>query len=172
MTAAQLNNLARYVATWSQIDFLLTHAVAMLSKSKPDITGVELEGMAAGARVERLRDLVSQVPNDQARSDATALCDTLGKLVARRNHVMHGVWGLFVDRKDNKALPACFYGPNKDNPIFATELPAMTGEVAKAARGLGKLLGALTPAFSAGVPPRRFFFSDGPPAGPPPEWHP
>jgi hypothetical protein len=171
LTAAQLSDLARFAATWSQIEFLMTSITALVAKRDPAAIASELESLGIDARADRLRSLVPQLPDDAARTKASDVCDRLGEIIPRRNHVMHGVWGLFIDRKENKALPACFYGRSRQRPVFASELPDITREAADTSRRLGALLGLLTPAFRAGSPPRRFFFSDGPPpAGSPPEW--
>jgi hypothetical protein len=127
--------------------------------------------MTIDARIDHLRTLISTIQNEHARNDASGICDRLRDLVAGRNHLMYGVWGLFIDRKTNKPLPACFNLRSRERPIFATEVADMTRSTAEVSRGLGALLATLTPAFAAGVPPRRFFFSDGPPtSASPPDW--
>ncbi len=171
LTSEQLSELARFAATWSQIEFLILNVIAVVAKGDSDKSGAHLDGMGIDARISHLRNLIPHLPNEQAKNQATSLCDRLNEIIPCRNHVMHGIWGLFVDRKEMKALPACFYGRSRERPIFASELSTITRAAADVSRRLGALLGLLTPAFVAGSPPRRFFFSDGPPpAGPPPDW--
>lgn len=171
LTAEQLRDLAHFTATWSQIEFLIASIIALAAKSNLGAIGPELDSLGIEARVNHLRSLVPQLPNDAAKTQTSAVCDRLGEFIPRRNHVMHGVWGLFVDRKEHKAVPACFYGRSRERPIFASELSGITRDAADTSRRLGIVLGLLSPAFTAGSPPRRFFFSDGPPpAGSPPDW--
>jgi hypothetical protein len=172
LSAGHLDDLARVIVTWSQIEFLITNIVALLAKSDVPKTTMQLEAMTIETRVDHLRSLIPRIANDRARQDAAGICDELGALVPRRNHALHGLWGDFIDYEGKKAVAACFYGPSNERPIFATGLSEMGREAASLSRRLGALLAALAPAFTASSP-RRFFFSDRPPpAGPLPDWHP
>lgn len=172
LSAGHLDDLARLIVTWSQIEFLITNIVGLLDKSDLSKTTMQLEAMTIGARIDHLRSLIPRIANDRARQDAIGICDELGALVPHRNHALHGLWGDFIDYEGKKAVAACFYGPSKERPIFATELSEMGRKAAGLSRRLGALLGTLAPAFTASSP-RRFFFSDRPPpAGPLPDWHP
>lgn len=171
LTAENLRDLARFNAAWSQIEFLLANVAAFVEKGDLHAASLQMEGMSISARIDHLRGMAARMPNDRARQDVATICDLAAALVPGRNHVMHGVWGLFVDRTAMTSVPACFNGRDKKHPVFATALPAMTCEAADVSRRLGALLGHLTPSFGPGHRPRRFFFSDGPPpAGPLPEW--
>lgn len=172
LSAEHLDDLARLIVTWSQIEFLITSIVASLAKSEVPKTAIQLEAMTIGARIDHLRGLIARITDERTRQDATGICGELGALLPRRNHALHGLWGDFIDYEGKKAVAACFYGPANKRPIFATELSEMGREAAGLSRRLGALLGALAPAFTAGSP-RRFFFSDRlPPDGPLPDWHP
>jgi hypothetical protein len=172
LSAEHLDDLARLIVTWSQIEFLITNIVALLAKSDVPKTAMQLEAMTIGARIDHLRSLIARISDERTRQNATGICDELGALLPRRNHALHGLWGDFIDYDGKKAVAACFYGPANKRPIFATELSEMGREAAGLSRRLGALLGALAPAFTASSP-RRFFFSDRPPpAGPLPDWHP
>ena len=106
------------------------------------------------------------------KQDIARTCDDIAALVHRRNHVLHGLWGDFIDYEGKTAIAACFYGPSQHRPIFASELSVMGREAAGLSRRLGDLLSVLSSTFK-GRSPRRFFFSDRPPpAGPLPGWHP
>ena len=173
LTAENLRDLARFIAAWSQVEFLIANVAAYVEKSDLRTACMEMESLPVDARIAHLRGLAARMPNEGAAEDAAGICDRLAALAPARSHVTHGVWGLFVDRTAMTSVPACFNGRSKEHPIFATELPAMAREAADVSRRLGALLGHLASAFGPGPRPRRFFFSDGPPpAGPLPEWSP
>jgi hypothetical protein len=172
LSAGHLEDLARLVVTWSQIEFLIINIVASLEKSDMPKTVLQLEAMTVGGRIDHLSSLAPRIADERVRQDAADICAELAALAPRRNHALHGLWGDFIDYPGKKAVAACFYGHSKTGPIFATELLKMGRDAAGLSRRLGALLTALEPTFTS-ISPRRFFFSDRPPpAGPLPDWHP
>ncbi len=164
----QLIWLGALTATWSQIDYLVAFAVAVITRTEIGQTLMFCENMMTGARINLLRKTIPQIEDDDARRLAKSLCERLGKLVDRRNHIVHGIWGLHTKEK-GPPEPACHNGRNSDTPINATELPALCKRAINETRQLGRLLKLLAPQdFGPAIPPRQFFFGK----FPPPNWAP
>jgi hypothetical protein len=164
-----LQDLGRLAATWSQIEFIIANLISRVTRTELGSACMFLAGMSAKARIDCLRGLIGRMPSAQCQEQTRAACDRLSDLTERRDHLALGTWGLFVDRKTMTPHPACFYPPSKDQPIFATELRKLCDEAAAESRRLGGVLALVVPELVSGPPPRRFFFSDGPPA---PGWNP
>lgn len=170
----QLENLGRFTAIWSQVDHMLFQAINLTV----GIQGIGLlaliEGTTTGQRLAMLRRLIPQMKTEEAKSKAEDACSALGRLLDKRNHIMHGVWGLNWDTATDKLHPACAYEKAKESPLYATQLEDMCERAAKISWKMLDLLHSLTP--GVGKPngvPVRFMFAAGPPPGrPAPEWRP
>jgi hypothetical protein len=164
LSTEQLTELGRLMAAWSQIDFLIILAIAAVTKTEVGWMLTFCENMMSGARVNLLRRILPNMPSDEARTFAESLCSRLGKLIGRRNHLIHGIWGIHVDREKKTRHPACHDGHNPAAPIYAAELPDLRKRAIAETRQLGLLLKMIAPQhFGRSLPPVPFLFGSGPP---------
>lgn len=119
-----------------------------------------------------LRRLIPQIETEEAKSKAEEACSALGGLLDKRNHIMHGVWGLNWNTSTDKLHPACAYEKTRDAPLYANQLADMCERAAKISWKMLELLHALNPAVTKpnGVPIRFMFLSGPPPGRPAPDW--
>jgi len=170
LSAEQLEDLGRFTAVFSQIDFMMFQIIGLAGKiASPDLMAL-IEGTTAGQRLAMLRRLAERMPDPDLRKKAKDVCDGLAAINGKRNHILHGVWGLHWDTKKDKLTPACAYEKNRDNPIYAKQLPELCERAANVSIKVMELLSILGSPFN-GSPPHRFIFSSGPPPNRhPPEW--
>ncbi len=172
LSPAHRDELARVAITWAQIEFLVANLVGALEKADMRKTSEQLEAMPIAARVDHLRGLLPRVTDEALRHEAGDVCRDVAALVPRRNQVLQGLWGDFIDYEGQCARPAAFHGPSGGKPFFATELRDLADGSAGLTKRLAAVLGVIAPNFGS-ISPRRFFFSDrAPPPGALPDWHP
>jgi hypothetical protein len=130
LTARQTLEVGRLSVIWGQIDHFLLQSVALLLTH--DIAcGVALLGdMTTGPLVGHLRKARHRIDDPKFAEMAKKFCEDMGPLISTRNHIMHGLWGLYLPGKNpNKAQPGCLFVKNPDHPVF----PAKVTEVANKA---------------------------------------
>jgi len=173
LSEEELEDLGKFTAIISQIDFMMFQVIANASKIRPQDLMALIEGTTTGQRLSMLRRLAENMQNDPIRKKAEELCRGLAALNDKRNHILHGVWGLNWDFHRDTLKPACAYERNRDNPIFAGQLPELCERAAKLSLKVLDLMQMFNPdAYKdAGPPPFRFIFHKGPPPNrPAPEW--
>lgn len=167
----QLRELGRFTATWSQIDFLLTQIVTTVCNTDPMIMlNVFLDNSTTGALLNTLRKLNPYLPNAQAKTLAQEITNKLGSLLDRRNHLIHGIWGLYWDFEKNKLKPACHYQRNAGKQIYAKEIASLADSAAKESLRVAGLLRIILPLFALGPRPFVFVGGDVPPGMSMPDW--
>lgn len=175
LSEEQLQNLGRFTAIWSQIDHMLFQVLAITSRIQPKSLLALIEGTTTGQRLNMLRRLIPEMQSKAAQEKAGNVCTALGSLIDKRNHLLHGVWGLRWDLKKDTLRPACHYDRNTESPIYAKQLDELCERAAKLSIRVMELLQILQPTFFSkpGPIPHRFIFADGPPPNrPAPKWQP
>ena len=171
----QLEDLGRFTAIWSQIDHMLFQAISISGRTTPQSLLALIEGTTTGQRLGMLRRLIPQMQTKAMRDGAENVCSGLGALIDKRNHILHGVWGLHWNLEKETLRPACHYDRSKETPVYAKQLPELCERAAKLSHKIEELLRLLAPQFfsNPGPIPHRFIFSAGPPPNrPAPKWQP
>jgi hypothetical protein len=172
LSEEQLEDLGKFTAIFSQIDHMMFQIVGLASKTRGKNLLALIEGTTAGQRLAMLRRLADQMIDPDLRKKAKDVCGGLAALNEKRNHILHGVWGLEWDTKKDKLHPACAYERNSENPIYATQLPELCERAAKVSLKVLELLSILGTPLN-GSPPHRFLIRAGPPPDrPAPDWQP
>jgi hypothetical protein len=159
----QLGELGLFNAIWSQIDTLVTIMMAKLAKTELGKVIVMTGAATTAPRIAMLRQLAEAA----GETDLAKTCRGMGKLIGLRNHLSHGVWGIYW-AADGSLTPACHYHGSPEKPIHAIDLPAFIADVAMASQELGKAMCRLLPELAIGERPRKFYFGPGDPNQKPP----
>lgn len=121
----QLMLLGKLGAVWSQMDYFLLVAIEkMTGMTGPDIE-VMFDKRPTGPRIHVFKHLSNNLSNDEARELAERFCKKSNSVLGRRNHLTHGIWGLFSpdgSNSDADCRPACYFPGNKKGLIYAAEL--------------------------------------------------
>ena len=141
LSEEQLEDLGRFTAIFSQIDFMMFQVIAHAARLQAKDLMALIEGTTTGQRLAMLRRLAKHMPDPDLRKKAEDVCSGLAGLNDHRNHILHGVWGLEWDTERDVLRPACAYERNRDNNILATKLPELCDRAATLSRKVGELLG-------------------------------
>lgn len=172
----QLEDLGRFTALFSQIDSMMFQIISLATKTRTQDLMALIEGTTSGQRLAMLRRLAENMEDKQARAKAEGVCSGLAALNDKRNHILHGVWGLLWNTEKDTLKAACVYERNRQNPLHAQQLPELCERAAKLSLKVMELLRTLNPAYfkpPPAQPPHRLLLAAGPPPNrPPPEWQP
>jgi hypothetical protein len=132
LTADQATELGRLTVVWGQIDHFVFNSVSLLLTPDPNAAIAMLGDLTTGPLVNLLNKSRHRIKDDNIKSMIKTFHDDMGSLIKKRNHIMHGMWGLFLPGKDaKKAKPACFYAKNPLNPIFAEDIHDLANKAAE-----------------------------------------
>ncbi|RMI21383.1 hypothetical protein [Sinorhizobium meliloti] len=138
-----LRQLGRLTAVWSQIDYLLLGVISKLVRSDLGDVEILLEGAMIGSRISTLKKLSGRFVEGEVKNAAGVFCSRAHKLADKRNHLAHGIWGLYAVRADEDASPACYFPRNKKGLVFAHELPSIVDRSAELAEMLALVFDAV-----------------------------
>ncbi len=132
LTAQQALDLGRLCAIWGQIDHFLMGSVSKLI-AVDLAAGVTIMGdMTTGQLVGMLRKSRQRISDESIQNLATKFCDDMGSLIARRNYIMHGIWGWYMPGKSpKKARPACLFVKDPKHPVFADQITSAANHAAE-----------------------------------------
>lgn len=139
LSQSQLGQLGQLTATWAQIDYLLIGVISKIVGSQLSVSEILLEGAMIGSRITILKKLSSRMVDEKVRSDITAFCSDAHKIADRRNHLAHGMWGLYAAEDNAPVEAACYFPRNKQGLIFAHELPEILARSEDIARRISEL---------------------------------
>lgn len=105
LSEEQLEHLGRFTAIVSQIDSMMFQAISLAGKIQTQNLMALIEGTTGGQRLAMLRRLAQNMPQDAARSKADDVCSGLSGLNDKRNHILHGTWGLNWDTEKIPSSP-------------------------------------------------------------------
>src|SRR5437763_515993 len=110
LSEEELADLGRLSAAWSQVDFMLAVLIAFVTATELKSMFLFLESATTGVRLAMLRKIAKDIPHEEGKVNAKRICERLGKLIERRNHVVHGMWG--YHHENQKLSAACHNGRN------------------------------------------------------------
>lgn len=161
LSEAELADLGKFYAVWSQIDFLLCVLVSRILKVESGIGGAFMDTMTTGARLDLLRRHLDDIKDKSAAEGVKKCCNSLASLVDQRNHATHGVWGTYVDPETKSERAAAFFGKKGFKPLYASELAELTRRATQKTREFGALIAIIDPKYDA-RPDKAFWFSPEP----------
>ncbi|MCA6109615.1 hypothetical protein [Bradyrhizobium cenepequi] len=161
LSEAELTDLGRFYAVWSQIDCLLCVLVSRIFNVESGIGAAFMDAMTTGARLDLLRRNLDDIKDKSVFEKAKKLCNSLASLVDQRNHATHGMWGTYVNPDTKSEYAAAFFGKKGFKPLYASELAELTRRTIKKTRELGELIAAIDPKYDA-TPNKGFWFSPEP----------
>jgi hypothetical protein len=112
-------------ATWGQMDYMLLVAIASMLRISLRDSETMMEGATTGPRIAVFKKLSSTLKNAEKRKSAAKFCSKSDEILGKRNHITHGIWGLFWQPGAGDGQPACYHSRNKSGLIYASELPAI-----------------------------------------------
>jgi len=117
-----------------------------------------LENMMTGSRLSLLRRQLDEFKDPETRKLAETFVEKMGKVLGKRNHITHGIWGYYFEPVKNELHKACYFARDKEQPIFAKDLKKLADECMIEAKRLSTILTLLNPVAPVVERPRRFFF--------------
>jgi hypothetical protein len=176
LSEEQLEDLGRFTALFSQIDAMLFQIIAGASKTNTKSLMALIEGTTSGQRLSMLRRLANDMEDEGIQRKAKSVCAAFGGLTDKRNHLLHGIWGLQWNFEKNTLKPACTYERNRENPIYAKQLPELCKRAAELSLKVAELLSNISPTIlkPGEQLPRLLLIGNGPPPPNlrPPKWKP
>lgn len=145
LTDYMLIELGRFSAVFSQVDYLLSVAISMTTKTPFWAMQVMLDNATSGTKINMFRKIVPKIEDKKAKEIAKDALDRLNKIVQPRNYIMHGLWAQVADFSAKKVRPGCTtIGMNPD-VVWPEELRKLSNKGAKISRLLGDLNEHLSP---------------------------
>lgn len=111
------------------VDALINHVVGISSKQRQSLVGEK----PIGAKLDILTAHLADVQPVKARSAIQEFITVAAETKSQRNRCFHGVWGLRTMSK-GKVVPAAQHFKNGNDPVRATQLPALEKKLCKTAR--------------------------------------
>src|SRR4051794_8187942 len=102
------------MATWSQIDFLMTFCIAKLLGAEIKTVSALTDTATTGVLINTLRRLKDNIYSDNGKKLCKQFLDKMGPILDKRNHLVHGIWGFTVAHK-REALLAANHWPGQQN---------------------------------------------------------
>ena len=121
-----LVQLGKLAAVWGQTDYLLTHCISKLTGASHADCEVLLDRTPMAAKISRFKSLVADLSDISARDTALKFCSKSKSVLGKRNHLMHGVWGMYSSDGTPPYEAACYFPANKQALIFASDLSSIT----------------------------------------------
>lgn len=168
LSPVQLQQLGLLAAIWSQIDHLVSLAIAHLMNVDPMKVETMLGRTMTGQRLELLRKHLDQISSDDIKRSARKFCDNMGSVIERRNHITHGIWGWYVDLETKVGRRASYFHRYPKKPIFADDLSELVARCAIESHRIDEVLCNLMGIHRKPDQIPQYFFSE----GDPPEWYP
>lgn len=132
LTSEEALHLGRLCAIWGQIDHFLMLTTTTLIAVDLAAGMTIMEDLTTGGLLKLFRKNRVRIPDDNVRETATKFCDDMGGLIERRNHVMHGLWGMYLPGKSvSKGKRACFYLKAPLRPLYSEEIPDIADAAAR-----------------------------------------
>ena len=90
-----------------------------------------LETTTSGPLNNRLRRLLPKVGDTQIKADLKQFCANMEALIDKRNHLLHGIWGWYVNEKDQErnGRPANLFFRRRGHPFFGDEIEDLAKRV-------------------------------------------
>ncbi|WP_029066523.1 hypothetical protein [Labrenzia sp. DG1229] len=132
--------LGKLTSAWSQIDHLLLMSISkMLNISLRDCE-LLFDTAAAGVRINAFKKLAKNLGNPEVKALADEFVSKSAPVLGKRNHIAHGVWGLFAAEGGQPRVAACYHPPNKKGLVYADELGAIVETAVSVANILAKFV--------------------------------
>jgi hypothetical protein len=163
LSDAELIELGRFSALWSQMDLLICLALSMLTDCDLKTTLAFVGASTTGPKLNLLRR--QEIDDDETTALIKSIGNKIGTVIEDRNHIVHGVWGMHTD--EDGIAKAGSYFPRKgvDKPLYADRLSGLCETVADITRDLGKLMSLLNRRYVQKTDPQELWFSSDPPPG-------
>jgi hypothetical protein len=165
LTHDQHARLGRIAILWGQIDsildLLLEISIGITAEQRKTLIGEK----PIGSKLEMLSAHLDSLSDPKGRRYAREFWDLANQTKVQRNRCFHGLWG-WRGVRENVLVAAAMHFKAGNDPVKATQLPALEKKLCKTAR-IGLLaLTRLHPAFSEAGAVRLFHGMD----GDPPPW--
>jgi hypothetical protein len=126
---------------WGQIDEALNGLLRWALKLSPEVFDQLLGTQMTGKRVDHLRAISETCSRPAVQSLMIEIHQELKNVLPRRNAVMHGCWGYFVEDPSYKSLrPGTFNHQKPKVRFFADELPKLHDDLCAVLRLLSNIL--------------------------------
>jgi hypothetical protein len=155
-----------FVAMWGQIDVNLALCTAKLLQAPINSVELLMETMTTGPRLNLFRRLAKEhITDEDIKETAAQFASGLDRLIQKRNHILHGMWGYWVDQEHRRTIPAANH--SRYGVLFIGDLPEILANVATHTQLIAKVFRYLydSPEPIPGKGPAQFFGD-----GEPPSW--
>ncbi|CAN7256165.1 hypothetical protein [Brucella pseudogrignonensis] len=118
----------------------MMNVIAGLAKISPPDAEILLGTAMFGVRLNALRKIARTIdPNSKVKASIDEFCDSANRMIGKRNHLAHGIWGLYTDDEGIPPEPACYYPDNKKGLILSSDLP----DILEGCRNLTELISSI-----------------------------
>jgi hypothetical protein len=132
LTRKDKEEIGRLSATWGQIDHFLLQSIALLLTHDIAAAITLMGELTTGPLVNLLSKSRHRVQDPSIKALIKKFSDDMGPLIAARNHLTHGIWGLYlVGKNPHKAEPACLFVKQPDNPLFPAKIAELADRAAE-----------------------------------------
>ncbi|MGD0865657.1 MAG: hypothetical protein ABSA49_08885 [Rhizomicrobium sp.] len=142
---------------------MMLNAIAQLSKIDGGTAYLLLDSTTSGVRLNLFKKLIPRIHGAAIQNLAREFCERMDPLVAKRNHIMHGLWGWRIDLKRNEGTAACYFFKEGDKDIFAKDLAKLVKRANGESMAIHRILSAImhTAPITKGDARPAYVFSDG-----------
>lgn len=164
LSVEELQQLGRLSVAWSEMDYRLLEAIAKLLGISLAHCEVVFARSPTGPRRAAFKHFASTLADAEARRLAKEFCRRSEGIIASRNHLTHGLWGLFAPKGGAPYKAACYHPQNKTGLIFAAELGSLTDKAIEVSNLLYRFINLPYPQFLE-LRDRHLYMGYGPPEG-------
>jgi len=161
----ELIHLGKLGVVWAQMDYFLLEALSRLSGASLRDLETFFDKAPTGPRLSAFRKLSSLLSHEKARTAANDFISRSESVLGRRNHLTHGLWGLFSPKGGRPYKAACYFPGNKKGLIYASELPAITNDAVALTNSLIRFLSLDQSPELQALTDRKVHMGYGPPEG-------
>ena len=133
LTHDQHARLGRIAIVWGQIDMILDQLLRIALKITYKQQRTLIGEKPIGAKLEMLSANLAELDGQKGQELAREFWDLANQTKTQRNRCFHGVWG-FRTIRENVVIAAASHFKAGNDPVRATQLPALERKLCKTAR--------------------------------------
>jgi hypothetical protein len=125
----ELSILGRFLVSWGQLDFLVKNLICEIIKTDLFYGEFVFKNITSGALFTLFQDLGKTIDDKDFKLMAKKFSASALQILDKRNHIVHGVWGLEVAPESSSLLKAAYHKKNEQKPIYIGEISDICNKI-------------------------------------------
>jgi hypothetical protein len=134
LTDEQHAQLGRIAVLWGHCDMMLDDILTKLHRFTQEQKKAFIGEKPIGPKLDLLKPKLKGIRDAHLKERVNVFYGILNNTKAKRNHIFHGSWGWREMNRANDVRICARHPKSPANPVFASELPDLEGQLCQASR--------------------------------------